>query len=157
MAPKNGYRFPRHSYYLGRWVNHSGFYPDRQVRLFRPQLGHWTGGRIHERVEVQGNVGDLKNELFHYPYEGSISGLLRKVNAFSSLMAEDMRDRGKRYHLGSLMGRPIMKFMEVYFLKMGFLDGLPGLILATMFAFGMFARYAKVRELEIQPGPHPLS
>jgi len=149
-APKSGYRMPRRSYYLGRWINHSGFYPDRQLRLFRRQLGQWTGDRVHERVEVQGNVGDLRSDLFHYPYEGSISGLLRKVNAFSSLTAEDKHDRGEGYHLGLLISRPIVKFLEVYLLKMGFMDGLPGFIIATTFAFGMFVRYAKIRELEIR-------
>src|SRR4030042_6859248 len=53
-AAMNGYRIPRRSYYQGRWINHSGFYPDRQLRLFRKAMGHWTGGRIHERVEIQG-------------------------------------------------------------------------------------------------------
>jgi glycosyltransferase involved in cell wall biosynthesis len=147
---KEGYRMPRRSYYLGRWINHSGFYPDRQLRLFKRGFGAWVGGRVHERVEVQGRVGNLKNDLLHYPYGGSISGILRKVDAFSGLAAEDMYDRGKRYRLRQLIVRPVIKFMEVYFLKLGFLDGLPGFIIAGMSSFTMFARYSKLKELEIR-------
>jgi glycosyltransferase involved in cell wall biosynthesis len=146
---EEGYRIPRRSYYFGRWINHSGFYPDRQLRLFKRGFGVWVGGRVHERVEVQGRVGHLTNDLFHYPYEGSISGMLRKVDAFSTLNAEDLYDRGKKYHLAQLVFRPVTKFVEVYFLKLGFLDGLPGLIIAGMSSFTMFVRYSKLRELEI--------
>jgi glycosyltransferase involved in cell wall biosynthesis len=151
-AAMNGYGMPRRSYYQGRWINHSGFYPDRQVRLFRKGLGHWTGGRVHERVEVQGSVSHLKNDLLHYPYQDSLSGLLRKTDAFSSLMAEDLYERGKRFHLGKLIARPVIKFVEVYFLKLGFMDRIPGLIIATLSAFAMFVRYTKLRELEIRHG-----
>ena len=147
---KEGYRMPRRSYYLGRWINHSGFYPDRQLRLFKREFGEWVGGRVHERVEVKGRVGNLKNDLLHYPYKGSISGILRKVDVFSGLAAEDMYDRGKRYRLRQLLIRPVTKFIEVYFLKFGFFDGLPGFIIAGMSSFTMFVRYSKLKELEIR-------
>lgn len=151
---KEGYRIPRRSYYLGRWINHSGFYPDRQLRLFKKGFGAWVGGRVHERVDVQGRVGNLRSDLLHYPYEGSISGILRKVDAFSSLTAQDMYDKGKRYRLRQLMVRPVTKFMEVYLLKLGFLDGFPGFIIAGMSSFTMFVRYSKLRELELRARGH---
>jgi glycosyltransferase involved in cell wall biosynthesis len=146
---KEGYRIPRRSYYQGRWINHSGFYPDRQLRLFKRGLGVWVGGRVHERVDVRGNVGLLKNDLLHYPYQGSISGQLRAVNSFSALLAEDLREKGKRYHSWLLLLRPPLKFFEVYFLDLGFMDGLAGLIVAVTSAYAMFARYVKLRELEL--------
>ncbi|MBW1669179.1 MAG: hypothetical protein JRJ66_14260, partial [Deltaproteobacteria bacterium] len=121
-----GYRIPRRSFYQGRWINHSGFYPDRQLRLFRRELGHWVGGRVHERVEVKGKVCDLNSDLLHYPYHGTIAGQLKTVNEFSTLLAEDM----------------------VYFLKQGFLDGIPGFIIAVSSAYAMFVRYVKLREIE---------
>lgn len=144
----DGYRIPRRSYYQGRWIKHSGFYPDRQLRLFKRSLGHWVGGRVHERVQIQGQVGTLRNDLLHYPYGGIISGQLRTVNGFSSLLAEDMHERGKRYNLFLLLCRPLLKFMEVYFLKQGFLDGLAGFIIAVTSAYAMFVRYIKLREIE---------
>jgi glycosyltransferase involved in cell wall biosynthesis len=152
----NGYRIPRCSFYQGRWIHHSGFYPDRQLRLFRKERGHWVGGRVHERVEVQGRIGELKNDLLHFPYHGSISGQLATVNRFSSLLAEDLYAEGKRCRLALLLARPPFKFLEVYFIKLGFLDGLAGLIIAVTSAYAMFVRYVKLREIEKNLAPiHP--
>jgi glycosyltransferase involved in cell wall biosynthesis len=145
---KDGYRIPRRSFYQGRWINHSGYYPDRQLRLFRRDRGHWTGRGVHERIEVKGSVGDLKNDLLHYPYKGVLSGQIQTVDNFSGLMAKDMYTAGKRFHLASLLLRPLFKFLEVYLLKKGFLDGLAGFIIAISSAYAMFARYVKLREFE---------
>lgn len=144
---KDGYRMPRLSFYQGRWIKHSGFYPDRQLRLFRLEQGQWMGGRVHERVEIKGSIGDLNSDLLHYPYNGIISGQLKTVDSFSSLMAEDMYESGKRYHLSLLLLRPLFKFIEVYLLRLGFLDGLAGFIIALTSAYAMFVRYVKLREL----------
>ena len=145
---KAGYRIPRRSFYQGRWINHSGFYPDTQLRLFKRDRGKWVGGRVHERVEINGGVGHLKNDLLHYPYKGSLAGQVRTVNNFSDLLAEDLFEKGKRYHLSLLLLRPLFKFVEVYFVKRGFLDGLAGFIIAVTSAYAMFARYVKLREIE---------
>ena len=144
---KDGYRMPRLSFYQGRWIKHSGFYPDRQLRLFRRNRGYWVGKKVHEKVNVQGEIGLLKNELFHYPYKGIISGQIRTVNNFTDLLAEDMYAEGKCYNLFPLFLRPPLKFVEVYFLKLGFLDGLAGFIIAVTSAYAMFVRYVKLREL----------
>jgi glycosyltransferase involved in cell wall biosynthesis len=149
---KDGYAIPRRSYYQGRWINHSGFYPDRQLRLFKRERGRWTGGRVHERVQIQGALGTLSNDLLHYPYRGVISGQLRTVDSFSSLLAQDMYGMGKRYNVFLLLTRPLFKFIEVYFLRRGFLDGVPGLIIAVTSAYAMFVRYVKLREMGNRPG-----
>jgi len=150
----DGYRIPRRSFYQGRWINHSGYYPDRQLRLFKREKGHWVGGRVHERMAVEGRVGDLKQDLLHYPYGGMLTGQLNTINSFSTLLAKDMYDRGKRFHLVLLFARPLFKFLEVYLLKRGLMDGLPGLIIAVSDAYAMFVRYVKLREIEIglRPG-----
>lgn len=145
---KDGYRMPRRSFYQGRWINHSGFYPDRQLRLFRREKARWTGGRIHERVEVDGNTGDLKSDLLHYPYNGVISGQISTINSFSGLIALEMHEKGKKYRFPLLLLRPMFKFIEVYFLKLGFLDGIAGFIIAVSSAYAMFVRYVKLREIE---------
>lgn len=152
---KDGYRIPRRSFYQGRWINHSGFYPDKQLRLFRRIRSCWIGQRVHERVDVQGSVGDLKNDLLHYPYQGVISGQLKTVNSFSSLIAEDMYERGKRYRFWLLILRPFFKFVEVYLLKLGFMDGLAGFIIAVTSSYAMFVRYIKLREIENRFGNQP--
>ncbi|HBF43557.1 MAG TPA: hypothetical protein DDW42_08020 [Desulfobacteraceae bacterium] len=145
---KDGYRIPRRSFYQGRWINHSGFYPDKQLRLFRRDRGHWIGQRVHERVHVEGSIADLRNDLLHYPYNGVISGQIRTVNNFSSLIAGEMYDKGKRYHLWLLLLRPLFKFIEVYFLNLGFMDGQAGFIIAATSSYAMFVRYVKLREIE---------
>jgi glycosyltransferase involved in cell wall biosynthesis len=145
---KDGYRIPRRSFYQGRWINHSGFYPDKQLRLFRSAKGRWTGGRVHEKVEINGIVGELRSDLLHYPYKGVIFGQLQTVNSFSSLFAQDMHEKGKRYCLLLLLLRPVLKFLEVYVIKFGFLDGVAGLVIAVSSAYAMFVRYVKLRELE---------
>ena len=145
---KDGYRIPRRSFYQGRWINHSGFYPDKQLRLFRSAKGRWTGGRVHEKVEINGPVGEFRNDLLHYPYKGVISGQLQTVNSFSSLFAQDMHEKGKRYRLSLQLLRPVLKFLEVYIIKFGFLDGVAGLVIAVTSAYAMFVRYVKLRELE---------
>jgi glycosyltransferase involved in cell wall biosynthesis len=147
----DGYRMPRRSFYQGRWINHSGYYPDRQLRLFRREKGRWVGGRVHERMAVSGRIGDLKQDLLHYPYQDKISGQLETVNSFSTLLAKDMYDRGKRFHLMLLFFRPFFKFLEVYVLKQGFRDGLAGFIIAVSDAYAMFVRYVKLKEIENRP------
>jgi len=144
---KDGYRIPRRSFYQGRWIKHSGFYPDSQLRLFRRNKGYWVGKRVHEKVHVNGEIGLLKNDLLHFPYRDTISGQLQAVDKFSSLLAENMHEEGKRYSLLLLLLRPPLKFIEVYFLRVGLLDGLAGFIIAVTSAYAMFVRYVKLREL----------
>lgn len=151
----DGYWIPRLSFYQGRWIRHSGFYPNKQLRFFKRERGHWVGGRVHERLEVIGAVGELKNDLLHHPYEGSIVGQLQRLNNYSTLQTEDLYERGKRYHLILLLFRPFFKFLEVYIIKRGFLDGLAGFIIAVTFSYFMFVRYVKLRELGIHIENHP--
>jgi len=149
---KDGYRLPRLSFYQGRWIKHSGFYPDRQLRLFRRERGHWTGRRVHEKVLIQGQVGTLENDLLHYPYRGIISGQIWTVDKFTDLLAEDMYEEGNRLNPLLLLLRPPLKFIEVYFFKLGLLDGLAGFIIAVTSAYAIFVRYVKLRELENRLG-----
>jgi glycosyltransferase involved in cell wall biosynthesis len=150
----DGYRIPRRSFYQGRWINHSGYYPDRQLRLFKRNRGRWVGGRVHEKVEVRGTIGDLENDLLHYPYGGIISGQIQKVDTFSSLLAQDLYEQNKRFNLALLLCRPMGKFLEMYLLRRGFLDGLAGFIIAVSSAYAMFVRYVKLREIEKQHTKH---
>lgn len=145
---KNGYLIPRRCFFQGRWINHGSYYPNHQLRLFKRDRARWVGKRVHERVEIRGEVGVLKNDLLHYPYRGIISEQLKTVNEYSGLVAENMHEEGKRYHLWLLLLRPFFKFMEVYFLKLGFLDGVAGFIIAVTSSYTVFVRYVKLRELE---------
>ena len=154
---KDGYTIPRLSYYQGRWIKHSGFYPDRQLRLFRRNRGSWVGKRVHERVHVNGEAGPLRSNLLHYPYKGTISGQLQTVDKFSTLLAQNIFEEGKRYNLLVLLLRPPLKFIEVYFLRLGLLDGLAGFVIALTSAYALFVRYVKLREIAKGLGDQPLS
>ena len=146
----DGYRMPRLSFYLGRWIRHSGYYPDRQLRLFKREKGYWVGERVHERVEIDGRVGELKKDLLHFPYGGVISGQIATINRFSTLLAEEMHARGKKFHIPLLLFRPVFKFLEVYFLKRGLMDGMAGFVIAVSDAYAMFVRYVKLMEMRRQ-------
>ena len=146
--PKEGYTVPRISFYQGRWIKHSGFYPDRQLRLFKRDKGAWVGKRVHERVQVNGEVGQLTNNLLHYPYKGTISGQIQTIDTFSTLLAQNLHEQGKRYSPLLLILRPPLKFIEVYLLRLGFLDGIAGFIIALSSAYAVFVRYVKLREVE---------
>jgi glycosyltransferase involved in cell wall biosynthesis len=145
---KEGYTVPRLSFYQGRWIEHSGFYPDRQLRLFKRSKGSWVGKRVHERIQVNGEVGRLTSNLLHYPYKGTISGQVQTIDAFSTLLAQNLHEQGKRYSPLLLLLRPPLKFIEVYLLRLGFLDGIAGFIIAMSSAYAVFVRYVKLREIE---------
>ncbi len=153
---KEGYSVPRLSFYQGRWIKHSGFYPDRQLRLFKRSKGSWVGKRVHERIQVNGEVGQLTSNLLHYPYKGTISGQVQTIDAFSTLLAKNLHEQGKRYNPLLLLLRPPLKFIEVYLLRLGFLDGIAGFIIALSSSYALFVRYVKLREMERGLGDRPL-
>lgn len=145
-----GYRIPRVAFFLGRWIRHGDWHPDLQLRLFDRTAGRWQGGRVHESVRVQGTTGELKGEILHYTYH-SLSDYLRRLESYSSLAAADYHDRGKRAGALQLLGDPPATFVRAYLLKRGFLDGVPGLMVAAMGAVSVFFKYAKLYELRHRP------
>jgi len=143
----DGFRFPRRNRYLGRWIRHGGWYPDRKLRLFRRSRGRWAGQNPHDRVHVEGAVVDLRGDLLHDSYR-SLSDHLRTIDSFTTIAAREKLAAGERASLADLTLRPGWKFVRMYFLKAGFLDGVPGLVIAVMGAYYAFLKYAKLRELQ---------
>lgn len=141
----DGYYIPRHTYYLGRWINHGGWYPNYQLRLFRRDKGRWAGEQLHEKVAVKGKTKTLRNDLLHFAYR-SLSDQLKTIDQFSRASAEIMGEKGIRGTPFHLLVRPPIKFLETYIYKQGFRDGIPGLINAIAFSFYVFMKYAKVWE-----------
>jgi glycosyltransferase involved in cell wall biosynthesis len=141
----NGYYMPRRTYYLGRWINHGGWYPNYQLRLFRKDKGKWTGENLHEKVTVIGKTKVLRNDLLHYAYR-DLSDQLQTIDHFSQVSAEIMRGKGVRVTPFHLVFRPPIKFLETYIYKQGFRDGVPGLVNAIAYSFYMFMKYAKTWE-----------
>jgi len=144
----DGYDMPRKVWYLGRWIEHSGWYPGYILRLFRRDRGEFTAHSVHEYVKVDGKVGRLRGDLYHYSYR-DISHHLHKMNDFTSLSAREMFDDGRRSRAYQVTLQPFLEFLKVYFSKKGFLDGLPGMIISTLHAYYVFLKYAKLFELNL--------
>ncbi|MFC1524903.1 glycosyltransferase family 2 protein [Planctomycetota bacterium] len=140
-----GYFMPRCTFYLGRWIKHGGWYPDYKLRLFRKSLGSWGGVDPHDRVDIRGQTKKVSGDLLHYNYK-NISDQIKTINHFSDITLKALIKDNAKFSLFSLMVRPIVKFIECYFIKHGFLDGLPGLVIAINSAFYVFIKYAKLWE-----------
>jgi glycosyltransferase involved in cell wall biosynthesis len=143
------YAFPRKTHYLGRWIKHSGWYPDYKIRLYLKEKGHWTGEYVHETLVVDGPVSIVNADLLHYTCD-AVSDHLQRQDRYTSLAAEDLWKRGKRASFWTLLGSPMGAFLKTYFLKAGFLDGVQGMIIAGFAAYYNFLKYAKLWDKEMQ-------
>jgi glycosyltransferase involved in cell wall biosynthesis len=142
-----GFSLPRKTFYLGRWIMHGGWYPNRLVRLADRQAARWTEPEVHEEWRVRGPVGRIKEPLRHYTFDGIRDQVLANVD-FARLGASALRHRGTRASVGRLLLKPIGKFVETYFWKRGFLDGIAGFIISVNAAHSMFLKYAYLIESE---------
>lgn len=147
-----GYRVPRVAFFMKRWIRHGEWYPDYQLRLFDRRQGRWQGGRVHESVRVRGSTALLPGELHHYTYR-SLSEYLHRLDIYSSLAALDYRERGRRATPLRMLGNPVLTFLKAYILKRGCMDGVPGLMAATMGAVSVYFKYAKLYEIQISELP----
>ena len=143
----DAYEMNRISFHLGRWIKHGGWYPDRKVRLFNKQKAHWGGYNPHDKVIVEGKICRLKGDIKHYVFK-DLRHNIDTNNSYSSIMAEDLFKKGVKFSYTKLFLKPIGKFLEVYIYKRGFLDGLPGFIIAVGASYSMFLKFAKLWELE---------
>jgi len=140
------YRVPRLTWYLGRWIRHSGWYPDYNIRFFEAGAARMQGGAVHETGATDHPIGTLRHPLEHYSYAG-ISDHLQRIDHYTTLVARDRFERGKRAGLIGALFRGIWKFFVAYVLRGGFLDGRAGLVLAVLGGYYNFLKYAKLWEL----------
>jgi len=141
-----GYSFPRKNYFQDRWIKHSGWWPDRVVRLFQKGRGRMSRARVHESLEIDGPVEKLRAPIEHYT-EGRLSKVLLKIDQYSTLGAEEAYASGQACSAWSAGVRALATFIRDYFLKLGILDGRQGFILATTDSINKFFKYAKLNEL----------
>lgn len=140
--PAAGYSMPRLAQYLGRWIRHGGWYPDRKVRLYDRNRAEWTGDYVHESVTVRGNVGQFEGKLLHFTCN-SLSEHLRTLDRYTTLAARELVDRQVEAPLRKLAIDPAWTFFRTWILRRGFLDGPQGLAIAWMAALYVFLKYAK--------------
>lgn len=142
----DAYSFTRKNYLHGRWLRHSGYWPDRQVRLVNKNKGRFRGV-IHEKWVTEGHVHDLNAHLEHFAFS-NYSDMLRTLNEYSSVIAEELFNSGRRAHVFSPVYHGIGMFFKIYLVEKGFLDGMDGLVTAITKAGGSFFKYAKLIELQ---------
>ena len=144
-----GYSFPRKNYFQEHWVKHMGWWPDRILRLFRKELGQMTPSTVHESIVVDQPVESLDVPIEHYP-GGQFSKILMKIDQYSTLGAKEAYEKGRKASIWSAAFRAKMTFLQNYFVKFGFLDGVQGFTLAITDAVNKFFKYAKLNELNRQ-------
>ena len=145
--PHRGFRIPRVTWHLGRWIRTTDWYPDYQLRLYDRRAAQWAGRHVHEGVNVNGSVGRLRGELEHYAYK-DISEHLATIEHYTTLAARQMFEQGHRASTWQLAVHPQLAFLRNYLLKGGFRDGHVGLIISAMNKYYVFLKFAKLRELE---------
>jgi glycosyltransferase involved in cell wall biosynthesis len=143
-APAAGYRIPRLTWYLGAFVRHGTWYPDHKLRLFRKERGRWTGGSVHESVDVDGPVETLRSPLLHYSFR-TLSDHHATIDRFTRLGAGDLAERGRGGSFLRLLVHPPATFIKSYVLRLGFLDGWRGFLIAALSARHAFLKYARAR------------
>ena len=141
------YRMARRNRFLGRWLRHGEGYPDWSVRLFDRREARWSDDAVHEKVLFAVTPGTLQGDLLHESAE-DIGRYLEKQNRYTTLAAEEMHRRGKRAGMAELLFSPLVRFIKFYVLRLGFLDGLPGLAHISVGCMNSFMKYAKLVELQ---------
>ena len=139
---QSAFRVPRASYFCGRLMRHSGWWPDPVLRLFRRGRARFSDDLVHERLIVDGTVGDLSSLLMHESFVG-FEEVLDKVNRYSSAGAQMMVADGRAGSLTSAVAHGVWTFVRTYVLKAGFMDGREGFMLAVSNAEGVYYRYLK--------------
>lgn len=143
----DAYRLPRSSSFCGRYMRHSGWWPDYVVRLFRRGTARISDDIVHERTLVKGAVGTLRNPLMHETYV-DLDDMQEKFNRYSSLGAQSLHARGVRGGLGKAILHGISAFVRTYLLRRGFLDGREGFMLAVANAEVAYYKYVKLLLLD---------
>ena len=126
FANYSGWSIPRATEYCGKFLMHGNSWPDRAIRLFDRRFSTWAGYEVHERVKSQGPVGKLSAHLEHYSYR-DLDDHLRRMHTYAALIADQMRDAGKRKGFSAIIINPVWRFLRGMVLKRGFLDGWRGL------------------------------
>ena len=151
-GPADAYYVPRRNFFMGRWIKHSGFYPDyRQPQLFRKGILHFLPDAVHERFEIRSgkSVGYLNKAIWQKPYR-NFEEIQHKASRYSTLGAQKLLAAGRRGSMAAALGHACWTFFQIYVFKFGFLDGWAGFVIALGNFEGTFYKYAKLHELQAE-------
>jgi len=143
----DAYLVPRKSHFLGKWMRHSGWYPDyRQPQFFNRARMRYADDLVHEGYVLNGRLGYMHEHILQFPWP-TIEVATAKLQRYSTLMAQRYAAMNRRVTLGRLVGSPVAMFLKIYVVQQGFRDGWHGLVLAGLYAYYTFLKYAKLWEL----------
>jgi len=152
--PFDGYMMARRNIYLNRWIKHSGYYPDRKLRLIKRGAAEFELSPFHEELVMTGKKGGLPGDIIHYAY-ASFEEFIEHANRYSSLGAEMVTEKRRaRFSLADIVLRPLVTFVYRYFFRLGFLDGREGLIVQMQYAAYVSWKYAKAWEISRKAPKH---
>lgn len=140
-----GYYLPRKNFFLGKWIQHCGFAKDYTLRLFKKAVAQMEIREVHEKVVVNGSVAKLGHYLEHYSHY-DLEDYLAKTQHYATLAAQQMAKEGRKASASAIVVKPLYAFIKVYLLKQGFRDGIHGFIIAFLFSYSTFLKYAKLWE-----------
>jgi glycosyltransferase involved in cell wall biosynthesis len=140
------YRMARRNRFLGRWLAHGEGYPDWSPRLFDRRQARWSDDTVHEKVLYAVTPGTLEGDLLHESAT-DLADYLAKQNRYTTLAAQQLLERGKSAGAAELLLSPLVRFVKLYLFRLGFLDGLPGLVHVAIGCMNSFLKYAKLIEL----------
>jgi glycosyltransferase involved in cell wall biosynthesis len=143
----DGYSVARRAYFLDKWIKHCGWYPSRVVRLFRKGKARFSEARVHEQLLIAGGVGALKNDLLHFT-DPNLYHYFAKFNTYTTLAARELQDGGRHFSVADVLLKPPFMFLKMYILRFGILDGMHGFLLSLASSAYVFAKYAKLWELQ---------
>jgi glycosyltransferase involved in cell wall biosynthesis len=144
----DGYEMNRLTNYCGTWIKHCGWYPDRKLRLFDKRKGKWGGMNPHDKFEMDNGsvIVRLKGDILHYSYY-TIEDHYKQIEYFTTINAKASFDTGKQAPLWKLYLSPVFKFVQQYFIRLGFLDGQAGWQICRLSAWATYVKYKKLRTL----------
>ena len=143
------FRMPRVTWYLGRWIRSTDWYPDRSVRLYDRRRARWDDRPVHESLLVEGGIADLTGEIEHRPY-ADVADHLARMNRYTTLAAAQMYAQGRRARGWHLLLHPIAAFLRNYVARGGVRDGVPGLIVSLLGGVYVLQKYVKLWERQRQ-------
>lgn len=142
----DGYYIPRKNYFANKWIKHGGWWPDYTLRLFRRRKGTFEKREVHEAIKINGKAGYLKNPLEHYTYK-DVKDFLKRTDTYSSLAAKELFKKNRKADILDIIFRPPATFCRMFFLQLGILDGIYGIILAYLYSVYTYRKYSKLREM----------
>ena len=152
VAISSAYSMPRLNNYCGKWIRYSGWYPDRKIRLWDKRIGKWGGDNPHDHVVLDKSALKIKlfSDILHYTTP-SIKAHVEQTNKFSEIAALALFKSERKVAVNfKILCDPFYTFFKVYFLRLGFLDGFYGLVIAVVSAHEKFLKFAKLKQLKLK-------